>query len=120
MEYKIGDLVADYDIKISNRKELLETAMSNMDMVYTFGLIIDAEPIDPEDKYYQLYKDSFIDNTSYTIMWADYEHPIQKYSAGHIKQFRQNLFDLEKEIDEKDRAKQTNTQATEKGSGSKD
>jgi hypothetical protein len=105
MDYKIGDLLVDYDLKLSKDKKLYESKSTDFEMVYTFGLIIDAEPIDPEDRYFQLYQDKFYDNISYTIMWADYEYPIQKYSAGHIKQFRQNLLDLEKEIDEKDRSK---------------
>jgi hypothetical protein len=105
MDYKIGDLVADYDLKLTRDKQLFGSEPSDFDMVYTFGLIIDAEPIDPEDKYFQLYQEKFYDNTSYTILWADYEYPIQKYSAGHIKQFRDNLLELEKELDEKDRAK---------------
>ena len=121
MLYKIGDLVVDYDLKlINNRKDLFKSTLADLEKRYTFGLIVAAEPINPEDRYYQLYRDSFIDNTSYTIMWADYQHPIQKYSAGHIKQFRDNLKELEKEIDEKDRAEQTNSQTAEKGSRSKD
>ena len=120
MLYKIGDLVADYDLKLKVNKQLFDSEPNDFEMVYTFGLIIDVNPIDPEDRYFQLYRDSFFDNVSYTIMWADYEFPIHKYSAGHIKQFRDNLLELEKELDEKDRAKQTNTQAAEKGSGPKD
>ena len=105
MLYKIGDLVADYDLRLIKEKQLKDSEPADFETVYTFGLIIDVNPIDPEDRYFQLYRDSFFDNVSYTIMWADYEYPIEKYSAGHIKQFRDNLLQIEKEIDEKDRTK---------------
>jgi hypothetical protein len=96
--YQIGQLVVDTHTRSKNNISLFDAKPEDFEQIYVFGLIITTEPISLEDKYYQLYKDSFVDNTSYTILWCDYEEPITRYSAGHIKKFIDNLESIEKEM----------------------
>jgi hypothetical protein len=96
--YQIGQLVVDIHTRPKNNINIFDAKPEDFEKIYTFGLIINTEPINLEDKYYQLYKETFIDSTSYTILWCDYEEPISRYSAGHIKKFIDNLRTIEKEI----------------------
>lgn len=109
MDHKIGDLLVDYEIKtVSESGDIYDMDPRDIVLEYTFGIIVDAEPIDPDDDYFKLYLHNFHDYTSYSILWADYEAPIHKYSTDHITHFKKELADIEKEIDEKNRTKQTN------------
>jgi hypothetical protein len=100
MLYNIGMLVVDQHIKQRKANKLVNIKPEELEQVYIFGLIVDAQPIDIDDKYYLRYRDSFIDNISYTILWCDMEEPINIYSAGHIKKFLYDLDVLEKQIEQ--------------------
>jgi hypothetical protein len=101
MDHKIGDLVVDYEIKSARDNDLFNTDPRDIIIYYTFGIIVGAEPIDPEDGYYKLYKDNFSDGISYSILWADYDNPVHKYSTDHVKYFKKELAEVEKEIEQK-------------------
>jgi hypothetical protein len=109
MDHKIGDLVVDYEIRpIKEGEDIYSADPRHIVVEYTFGIIVGAEPIDLEDDYYKLYLHNFHDYTSYSILWADYEHPIHKYSTDHIAHFKKDVIEIEKEMDEKSRTKQEN------------
>lgn len=109
MDHKIGDLVVDYEIRPTKETEDIYSMDPRHIVVdYTYGIIVGAELIDPEDEYYKLYLHNFHDYTSYSILWADYEHPLHKYSTVHITYFKKNVIEIEKEMDEKSRTKQKN------------
>lgn len=106
MDHKIGDLVVDFDLKLRNGGDIFKTDPKDINVFYTYGIVVAIEPIDPRDDYYKLYSKNFSDGMSYSILWADYDHPVHKYSTDHVRQFKKELLDIEKEIDEKNRSKQ--------------
>lgn len=108
MDHKIGDLVVDFDIKSNTEKNIFDTEPKDITVQHTFGIIVGTSPIDPNDEYYKLYLDNFTDGISYSILWADYEKPIEKYSTEHITYFKKELLEIEREMDEKDKSKQEN------------
>lgn len=93
-------LVVEQHFVQHKENKLVNIEPEEVELVYIFGLIVDAQPIDLEDKYYLLYRDSFVDNISYSILWCDMEEPIKKYSAGHIKKFLYDRDVLENEIEQ--------------------
>jgi hypothetical protein len=105
MDHKIGDLVIDFEIKSARDGDVFNTDPRDIIVYYTFGIIVSAEPIDPADHYYKSYPDNFSDGISYSILWADYDNPVHKYSTDHIRFFKKELAKVEKEIDEKNRTK---------------
>lgn len=108
MDHKIGDLVVDFDIKSALGKNIFDTESKELTMQHTFGIIVAVAPIDPNEDYFKLYKDNFSDGISYSILWADYERPIEKYSTEHIAYFKKELLEIEREMDEKNKSKQEN------------
>jgi hypothetical protein len=108
MDHKIGDLLVDFDLKPRNGDDIFETDPKDMSLLYTFGIIVAVEPIDPEDEYYNLYPKNFSDGMSYSVLWADYDQPVHKYSTDHITHFKKELVEIEKEMDEKNRTEQEN------------
>ncbi len=108
MDHKIGDLVVDFDIKSNLKKDIFDTEPKDLAMQHTFGIIVATTPIEPNEDYFKLYSGSFSDGISYSILWADYERPIDKYSTEHINSFKKELLEIEKEIDEKNKSKQEN------------
>lgn len=99
MDHKVGDLVVDFSI-VPKRRDIDPSKATDADFYkfYTYGIIVEVYQISPYEKYYNLFEKSFSDGCSYSIQWADYESPIEKYSSLHIQQFKKQLQQIEQEM----------------------
>lgn len=123
MLHKIGDLLLDYSVLLPRNIEIDLTVSkeSDFDRDYVYGIIVAAIPINEDDLFFITNKEQFYDKISYTVQWADYEHPIPRYSARQIERFKETVSLIEKESNqnEKDSKKLKNSKTTKKGSKSK-
>lgn len=110
MLHKIGDLLLDYSLLLPRNVEIDVTTSKESDFgkEYVYGIIIAAEPLNEDDFFYITNKEQFVDKINYTIQWADYEHPIPRYSARQIEKYKQTLIDTQKELIQKQKENKKN------------
>ncbi len=122
MIHNIGDLLLDYSLILPRDVEIDATKAKHTDFKqqYVYGLIVDIQSIQPEEFKFLKNRDSYIDNKFYTILWADYDKEIGKYSFDQIAEFKNNLLQVEKEIENEADKKQTNIKTKTKRSKPKD
>ena len=121
MIHNIGDLLLDYSLVLPRGVEIDVTKAkhSDFEQQYIFGLIVDIQPISQENFTLLKDRDKYIDNKFYTILWADYDMEVPKYSFDQIVEFKNNLRQVEKEIENESDKKQTNSKTKTKRSKSK-